>query len=90
MTIKPCGCDIRYVDERTGHAPECVYFPKRRRGFAALSPEQLRGISSSGGRAAHAKGKAHEFTSEEAKEAGRKGGHATARKLAAERQSSER
>lgn len=45
-----------------------------KRGFAALDPEKQREIARLGGRAAHAQGKAHEFTSEEAKVAGRKGG----------------
>lgn len=49
---------------------------KRRRGFASMEPEKLRAIASKGGKAAHAKGSAHRFTSEEAKEAGRKGGRA--------------
>ncbi len=44
------------------------------RGFAAMDEERLRDISSKGGKAAHQKGKAHEFTIEEAREAGRKGG----------------
>jgi general stress protein YciG len=43
-------------------------------GFAALTPERRREISSKGGKAAHQKGTAHEFASEEAREAGRKGG----------------
>lgn len=47
---------------------------KRKGGFAALTPEQRKEISARGGRAAHALGKAHRFSSEEAKEAGRKGG----------------
>lgn len=45
-----------------------------RRGFASMNPEKQRQIASKGGRAAHKKGKAHEWTSEEAKIAGRKGG----------------
>jgi uncharacterized protein len=45
-----------------------------RRGFAALDSEQRRRIASMGGRAAHEKGTAHEFTSEEAAAAGRKRG----------------
>src|SRR5512140_1838367 len=49
---------------------------KRHRGFAAMDEEQQREIASKGGRAAHEKGTAHEFTSEEAREAGRKGGQA--------------
>jgi uncharacterized protein len=45
-----------------------------RRGFASMDPEKQRSIASKGGKAAHAKGTAHEFTPEEAREAGRKGG----------------
>lgn len=44
------------------------------RGFASMSPEKQREIASKGGRAAHAKGTAHEWTPEEARAAGRKGG----------------
>lgn len=47
---------------------------KERRGFASMTPEKQREIASKGGRAAHAKGTAHEWTSEEARQAGRKGG----------------
>jgi general stress protein YciG len=47
---------------------------KARRGFAAMSPEKQREIASKGGKAAHVKGTAHEFTPEKAREAGRKGG----------------
>ena len=47
---------------------------KERRGFASMSPEQQREIASKGGRAAHEKGTAHEWTAEEARRAGRKGG----------------
>ena len=47
---------------------------KERRGFASMSAEKQREIASKGGRAAHAKGTAHEWTSEEARVAGRKGG----------------
>ena len=46
------------------------------RGFASMHPQRQREIASEGGRAAHEKGTAHEFTSEEAREAGRKGGQA--------------
>jgi general stress protein YciG len=45
-----------------------------RRGFASMDPEKQRSIASKGGKAAHAKGTAHEFTPDEAREAGRKGG----------------
>jgi general stress protein YciG len=44
------------------------------RGFASMDEEKQRAIASQGGRAAHASGNAHEFSSEEAREAGRKGG----------------
>ncbi len=47
---------------------------KERRGFASMSPEKQREIASKGGRAAHEKGTAHEWTPEEARNAGRKGG----------------
>ena len=45
-----------------------------KRGFASMSKEKQREIASLGGRAAHQKGTAHQFTAEEAREAGRKGG----------------
>jgi uncharacterized protein len=47
---------------------------KERRGFASMSPERQREIASKGGRAAHEKGTAHEWTADEARSAGRKGG----------------
>ena len=50
-----------------------------RRGFAAMDSQKQREIASKGGRAAHQSGRAHEFTSEEAREAGRKGGEAVSR-----------
>ena len=46
------------------------------RGFASMDPQRQREIASEGGRAAHEKGTAHEFTPEEARAAGRKGGQA--------------
>ncbi|SFE04122.1 KGG domain-containing protein [Paracidovorax konjaci] len=63
------GKDVRADDalksgaRRTGPA---------RRGFAGMDPARQREIASLGGRAAHASGNAHQFTSEEAREAGRK------------------
>jgi general stress protein YciG len=48
------------------------------RGFASMDPQRQREIASEGGRAAHERGTAHEFTSEEARAAGRKGGQARA------------
>ena len=44
------------------------------RGFAAMDPEYQRQIAREGGRIAHERGVAHKWTSEEAREAGRKGG----------------
>jgi uncharacterized protein len=49
---------------------------KSLRGFAAMDRAKQRAIASKGGKAAHAKGTAHEFTPEEARAAGRKGGQA--------------
>src|SRR5215213_864896 len=49
------------------------------RGFASMDPERQKAIAREGGRAAHEKGTAHEFGSEEAREAGRKGGKAVSR-----------
>jgi len=49
---------------------------KSQRGFAAMDKNKQRQIASMGGRAAHEKGTAHEFTSDEARAAGRKGGKA--------------
>jgi general stress protein YciG len=46
------------------------------RGFAAMSQEKQREIARKGGRAAHEQGVAHQWTSQEAKEAGKKGGQA--------------
>ena len=47
---------------------------KSNRGFASMDPQRQREIASEGGRAAHEKGTAHEWTPEEARRAGRKGG----------------
>lgn len=47
---------------------------KSRRGFASMTPEKRREIARLGGKAAHEKGRAHQFTPNEAREAGRKGG----------------
>lgn len=51
----------------------------RARGFAAMDRERQRQIASMGGKAAHKSGNAHQFTSDEAREAGRKGGQASQR-----------
>ena len=53
---------IKAVDEK-----------KRGRGFTTMSPERLKEVSIKGGRESHRQGTAHEWTSEEARKAGRKG-----------------
>jgi general stress protein YciG len=50
---------------------------KEDRGFASMDRAKQREIASKGGKAAHQKGTAHEWTSEEARDAGRKGGLAS-------------
>ena len=52
---------------------------RAKRGFAAMNEAQQREIASKGGQAAHQKGTAHEFDSEEARRAGQKGGEAVSR-----------
>lgn len=53
---------------------------KKVRGFAAMDRRRVSEIASKGGKAAHAAGTAHKFTTEEAKAAGKKGGLAPRRK----------
>ena len=50
---------------------------KEDRGFASMDRSKQREIARKGGKAAHLKGTAHEWTSEEARQAGRKGGMAS-------------
>jgi general stress protein YciG len=52
---------------------------KSNRGFASMDLSKQREIASKGGKAAHAQGRAHEFTADEARVAGRKGGEAVSR-----------
>jgi general stress protein YciG len=54
---------------------------KSKRGFASMSPEMRRAIASKGGKSAHLMGRAHQFDSAEAAEAGRKGGAAVSKDL---------
>jgi uncharacterized protein len=67
-TRSESGAEIRSTGIVTRKTP---------RGFAAMDPQAQRAIAAKGGRAAHQKGTAHEFTSEEARIAGRKGGEAS-------------
>jgi hypothetical protein len=53
--------------------------PRSHRGFAAMDQSKQREIASRGGKAAHAQGRAHEFTADEARAAGRKGGETVSR-----------
>lgn len=59
-------------DTASDHTNDSTGKSRSRRGFAAMDPERQRQIASLGGRAAHKSGHAHEFTSEEARAAGRK------------------
>jgi general stress protein YciG len=60
-------------DQNTARKENDSSAPRRSlRGFAAMDPKRQREIASLGGRAAHQSGHAHEFTSEEARAAGRK------------------
>ena len=56
-----------------------MFSKERASGFAAMDREEQRKIASKGGKAAHRQGRAHQFTSEQAREAGRKGGLAISR-----------
>jgi general stress protein YciG len=74
--------DERFNEEADSGVTSDVRIPApttqpKRRGFAAMDPARVREISRAGGKAAHAAGTAHEFTSEEARVAGRKGGRAS-------------
>ncbi|HEV3193330.1 MAG TPA: KGG domain-containing protein [Polyangiaceae bacterium] len=53
--------------------------PKSNRGFASMDLGKQREIASKGGKAAHAQGRAHEFSADEARVAGRKGGEVVSR-----------
>ena len=53
---------------------------KENRGFASMDRSLQREIASKGGKAAHLKGTAHEWSTDEAREAGRKGGIASRKK----------
>ncbi len=64
-------------NDGTGESRSTSNIRKTPRGFAAMDPQAQRAIAAKGGRAAHQKGTAHEFTSEEARVAGRKGGEAS-------------
>jgi general stress protein YciG len=62
-------------DNAVAETPAAEQRP-RRRGFAAMDRDRVKAIASKGGRAAHAAGTAHQFSSDEARVAGKKGGMA--------------
>ena len=53
---------------------------KLNRGFAAMHPEKQREIARKGGKTAHERGVAHQWSTEEARNAGRKGGQSKTRR----------
>jgi hypothetical protein len=67
------------MDEQTTNGERQANQPRARRGFAVMDPARVKEIARRGGKAAHEKGKAHTFTPEEARAAGRKGGLASHR-----------
>ena len=74
----------RGATENQGHRADVlvmeVTVATEDRGFASMERIKQREIASKGGKAAHQTGTAHEWTSEEAREAGRKGGMASHRR----------
>lgn len=64
----------------TEHSVRAPYGGEKRRGFASMSKSKQASIARLGGLAAHKKGTAHKWTSEEARRAGRLGGRASNRK----------
>jgi len=65
---------VPFIKEKSDMTTIATDKPKKHRGFASMTPDTQREIASKGGKAAHAQGRAHEFTAEEARCAGRKGG----------------
>ena len=78
------GVDVSEVLQDMSRTPQMgcleVIVAREDRGFASMDRGKQKEIASKGGRAAHVKGTAHEWTSEEAREAGRKGGMASHRR----------
>ena len=70
---------LRDASSDTDNDMESAGGRRSNRGFASMDRGKQREIASMGGRAAHAKGTAHEFESDEARNAGRKGGQAVSR-----------
>lgn len=66
--------DILHGNESQNSASIQTEDGQSNRGFASMSSDRQREIARKGGRAAHAKGTAHEFSTDEARAAGQKGG----------------
>ena len=80
MRFAPHFANGRWSLPRVVAMAEVTMFLKEdTRGFASLDGERRREIASQGGVAAHRQGKAHQFNSEQAREAGRKGGLAVSK-----------
>jgi uncharacterized protein len=71
--LDPTGIPQAEASANTESPPETPK-PRRPRGFAAMDRAKVSEIASKGGKAAHAAGTAHQFTTDEAREAGKKGG----------------
>lgn len=69
QTPSTAGSEASTAPSETAEAPK-----PRRRGFAAMDRDRVKEIASKGGRAAHAAGTAHQFSADEARVAGKKGG----------------
>jgi len=67
-------------ENHDNHDNDSTSSPKKLHGFAAWSKERQREVASKGGKIAHARGTAHKFSGDEAREAGRRGGLAIAAK----------
>jgi general stress protein YciG len=65
------------VHETTTSSDSTAEKPRKARGFAAMDRTLVSELAKRGGKAAHKAGTAHQFTSDEARVAGRKGGMAT-------------
>lgn len=69
-----------YSAERTSNGEGEKQSNIHRRGFASMTPDKQRRIASKGGRAAHQQGVAHQWSADEARAAGKKGGQVSGQK----------
>jgi len=69
--------ETHQVESSSGSPGASSPRPKQRRGFAAMDPNKQKEIASKGGKASHALGTGHEWNSDAARAAGRKGGQAS-------------